>query len=327
MRMSHAFATARTAAVHCPELVARGPRPAESAALLAAWRRDLALMLADDLSGLLSGDRLGVTIAEPEPLTGAQALERIGPVAANSLLRVGVTGETALLSFDFSTALALTDRSFGGDGRIGGIMPEALPRSAALMVEEAAGVIAAAITRASQGDTPSSSACNGEVIVRSESASRLKPFAPEADVLLLEIAIANRQGCQWRANLTLTAERMNRLLPGNGRSPRPSGPRASGSGFAAPFAELPLPLHVVLAEFDLSLSRLQALAPGDTIPLAMGRQVPLMAGETVVAHGSIGTAEDRMAIRLTRLPQTPPAPPAIAPAFLPVPASAQGVAP
>lgn len=327
MRMSHAFATARTAAVHCPELVARGPRPAESAALLAAWRRDLALMLADDLSGLLSGDRLGVTIAEPEPLTGAQALERIGPVAANSLLRVGVTGETALLSFDFSTALALTDRSFGGDGRIGGIMPEALPRSAALMVEEAAGVIAAAITRASQGDTPSSSACNGEVIVRSESASRLKPFAPEADVLLLEIAIANRQGCQWRANLTLTAERMNRLLPGNGRSPRPSGPRASGSGFAAPFAELPLPLHVVLAEFDLSLSRLQALAPGDTIPLAMGRQVPLMAGETVVAHGSIGTAEDRMAIRLTRLPQAPLSPPTIAPAFLPVPASAQGVAP
>lgn len=330
MRMSHAFATARTAAVHCPELVARGPRPAESAALLAAWRRDLALMLADDLSGLLSGDRLDVTIAEPEPLTGAQALERIGPVAANSLLRVGVTGETALLSFDFGTALALTDRSFGGDGRIGGIMPEALPRSAALMVEEAAGVIAAAITRASQGDTPCSSApssaCNGEVIVRSESASRLKPFAPEADVLLLEIAIANRQGCQWRANLTLTAERMNRLLPGNGRSPRPSGPRASGSGFAAPFAELPLPLHVVLAEFDLSLSRLQALMPGDTIPLAMGRQVPLMAGETVVAHGSIGTAEDRMAIRLTRLPQAPCAP-AIAPAFLPVPASAQGVAP
>jgi flagellar motor switch protein FliM len=34
----------------------------------------------------------------------------------------------------------------------------------------------------------------------------------------------------------------------------------------------------------------------------MGRQVPLMAGETVVAHGSVGTAADHMAIRLTRFP-------------------------
>jgi flagellar motor switch protein FliM len=58
----------------------------------------------------------------------------------------------------------------------------------------------------------------------------------------------------------------------------------------------------VLAEFDLSLTRLQSLAPGDTIPLAMGRRVPLLAGETLVAHGAVGTAEDRMAIRLTRIP-------------------------
>ena len=67
----------------------------------------------------------------------------------------------------------------------------------------------------------------------------------------------------------------------------------------------------MLAEIDLSLARLQTLAPGDMIPLAMGRQVPLMVGETVLAHGSVGTSEDRMAIRLTRFP---------------LPASHQGVA-
>jgi flagellar motor switch/type III secretory pathway protein FliN len=83
---------------------------------------------------------------------------------------------------------------------------------------------------------------------------------------------------------------------------------------AAPFAAMPLPLHVVLAEFDLSLARLQTLQPGDMIPLAMGRQVPLMVGETTLAHGSVGTSDDRMAIRLTRLP-----------AF--TPASAEGVLP
>jgi flagellar motor switch protein FliM len=304
MRMGHDFAPARAAAVHCAELTTRGPRPEESAALMASWRRDLARLLADDLSGLLSGDRLDVSITEPEKLSGADALRRIGPLAANSLIRCGASAETALLSFDFATAIALTDRSFGGDGRTTGNVPEALPRSAALLVEETATMIAGAITSASYGDMPppAGGSTRGEVIVRSESAARLKPFALDGEALFFVIEIANRQGCTWRAALAVSAERMARLLPGGGRRARPRGPRAAASPLSAPFADVPLPLHVVLAEFDLSLTRLQSLSPGDTIPLAMGRQVPLLAGETLVAHGSVGTAEDRMAIRLTRIP-------------------------
>lgn len=317
MRMTHDFASARAAAVHCAELTTRGPRPEESAALLVAWRRDLARLLADDLSGLLSGDRLEVRISEPEKLTGAEALKRIGQVAANSLIRVGASGETALLSFDFATAIALTDRSFGGDGRTSGGVPEVLPRSAALLVEETATMIAGAITHASYGDMPppAGTSAGGEVIVRSESAARLKPFALDAEALFFVLEITNRQGCTWRAALAVAAERMTRLLPGGGRrSARQRAARAPASGMAAPFAEMPLPIHVVLAEFDLSLLRLQTLGPGDMIPLTMGRQVPLMVGGTVLAHGSVGTAEDRMAIRLTRFPQS-------------VSSSAQGVAP
>jgi flagellar motor switch/type III secretory pathway protein FliN len=304
--MGHDFAPARAAAVHCAELTTRGPRPEESAAIMAAWRRDLARLLADDLSALLSGDRLDVAITEPEHLTGADALRRIGPLAANSLIRCGATAETALLSFDFATAIALTDRSFGGDGRVSGHVPEALPRSAALLVEETATMIAGAITNASHGDMPppTGAGMRGEVIVRSESAARLKPFALEEQALFFVLEIANRQGCTWRAALAISAERMARLLPGGGRRPHPRGPRVAASPLAAPFATVPLALHVVLAEFDLSLARLQSLSPGDTIPLAMGRQMPLLAGETLVAHGSVGTAEDRMAIRLTRIPQS-----------------------
>jgi flagellar motor switch/type III secretory pathway protein FliN len=307
--MGHAFAAARPAAVHCPELTTRGPRPEESAALLTAWRRDLARLLADDLSGLLSGDRLEVTISEPERMSGADALRRIGQIAANALLRCAASAETALLSFDFATAIALTDRSFGGDGRISGSVPEALPRSAALLVEEASTMIAGAMTAASFGDMPppAGASMRGEVIVRSESAARLKAFALEAPVLVFTLDIFNRQGCTWRATLAVAAERMDRLLPGGGRRPRARANRAPANGMAAPFAAMPLPLHVVLAEFDLSLARLQTLRPGDMIPLAMGRQVPLMVGETTLAHGSVGTAEDRMAIRLTRLPASVPA--------------------
>jgi flagellar motor switch/type III secretory pathway protein FliN len=321
--MGHDFAPVRAAAVHCAELTTRGPRPEESAAMMAAWRRDLGRLLADDLSGLLSGDRLDVQISEPDRLTGADALRRIGPLAANSLIRCGASAETALLSFDFATAIALTDRSFGGDGRVSGHVPEALPRSAALLVEETATMIAGAITTASFGDMPppAGASTRGEVIVRSESAARLKPFALDAQALFFVIDIANRQGCTWRAALAVSGERMGRLLPGSARRLRPRGPREAASPFVAPFAEVPLALHVVLAEFDLSLARLQALSPGDTIPLAMGRQVPLLAGDTLVAHGSVGTAEDRMAIRLTRMPH-----PASASASAPQSAPPEGLA-
>lgn len=324
MRMRHDFAAARAAAQHCRELTLRGPRPEERAVLLAAWRRDLARLMADELSALLSGDRLEVSVSEPESLAGHAVLARIGPIAANSLLRVGGSGgpsaETALIAFDFATAIALTDRSFGGDGKVVASVPDQLPRSAALLVDEIAATIAQTITRASLGDgaVPAGAALTGrplpgEVIVRSESAARLKPFEPDGEALLFTLVIANRQGCEWRAQLAIAADRMERLLPAPGRSHSSRGGtgdhlsrRAPASAMAAPFAAIPLPLHVVLAEVDLSLARLQTLGPGDLLPLAMGRQVPLLLGETLLAHGSIGTLEDRMAIRLTRFPaQTP----------------------
>lgn len=312
MRMAHEFAAASAAAQHCRELTTRGPRPEERAVLLTAWRRDLARLLAEELSALLSGDRLEVSVSEPEALAGHAVLARIGPVAANSLLRCGPSAETALIAFDFATAIALTERSFGGDGKVVTSVPDQLPRSAALLVDEIAATIARTITRASlrDGALPAGTAPIGEVIVRSESAVRLKPFEPEAEALLFTLVIANRQGCEWRAQLAIAAERMERLLPAPGRAHSARGGgvrRAPASAMAAPLAAIPLPLHVVLAEIDLSLVRLQTLGPGDLLPLALGRQVPLMLGDKLLAHGSIGTLEDHMAIRLTRFPSQTPA--------------------
>jgi flagellar motor switch/type III secretory pathway protein FliN len=306
--MAHAFAAARPAAQHCPELTARGPRPGECATLLAAWRRDLARLLADDLAALLSGDRLSVTVSAPEPLSGEAVLARIGPLAANSLLRCGASAQTVLVSFDFATAAALTDRSFGGEGTIAGPAPEHLPRSAALLIDEAAAMIACAITQASLGDVPppGTGLPRSEVMVRSDSAARLKPFTPDAPCALFTLAIANPDGCEWRALLAMGEDQLARLLPQPGPAPLAArqrrGARTPASGTAAPFAAIPLPLKVVLAEFDLPLARLQTLVPGDEIPLAIARQVPLRLGDAVIGHGSIGAVADRMAIRLTCFP-------------------------
>ncbi|KPP92585.1 Type III flagellar switch regulator (C-ring) FliN C-term [Erythrobacter sp. HL-111] len=310
----------RRPARHCDELVRRGPRPEERAGILALWRRDLALTLARELGALLPGDSLAVTVSEPELLRGSDALARIGPLAANSLLRCGDAERTALLSFTFATAIALTDRSFGGEGEVAcgvpdgagaatAVAPDRLPRSAALLIDRVAAIVARALA-AGSGD--GANGANGTgigpeseagVILRSESAGRLKPFAPDAPAVLLTLSLANAEGREWDARLALAERVFEALLPGTA-APRPArrarSARAGAAG--APFGAIPLALEGVLAEFELSLARLGRLAPGDTIALAVPGELPLRIGERVVGWGRLGTLGDRLAIRLTRLP-------------------------
>lgn len=299
--------TVRLRAEHCNELVRRGPRPEERAELVSQWRRDLGRTLARELGTLLPGDRLSVAVSEPERLRGAEAIARIGPVAANSLLRCGDSERTALLSFDHATAIALTDRSFGGDGEI----PQAqedpgpdgagkpLPRSAALLVDRAAAIVAHALA----GESAADDMPPADVIVRSESASRLKPFLPEAPCVAIAIVLANQDGREWAARLAFAEPVFDALLPGSGGRRLARRPAAAPTdGSQPPFGTIPLPLEGVLAEFDLSLSRLERLAPGDTIALAVPGELPLRIGERVIGWGRLGTLGDRMAIRLTRLP-------------------------
>jgi len=301
MRMSHDFAPARLVAQHCTELVARGPRPEEREALVQAWRRDLARHLAADLSALLSGDRLSVEIASPEWLSGGDILAQIGPVAANSLLRCGSASVTVLLSFDHANALALADRSFGGDGMLGENTAEPLPRSAVLLMDEAATLVAKALTKAALGDATEQSAAllDGEVIIRSENAARLRPFDLACDCALFPVMLTNEEGCVWTGLVALAADQLDNLLPCPQNAPRAA--RSSKGALAASMTGIPLSLYAVLAQFDLTLSELQALAPGDTIPLAMPRAVPLKIGDSVLAHGSIGTSDECMALRLTHI--------------------------
>lgn len=312
MRMDHDFAAARIAAQHCAELVARGPRPEEREAQITAWRRDLAGHLAASIGALFSGDQITAQVHLPEWLTGKEVLARIGPVAANSLLRCGAAGignagddaaAGVLLSLDHATALALAERSFGGEGRVGEPSLDPLPRSALLMSDEVATRIAQALGAARLGDAAQgdAAALRGEVILRSENAARLRPFDPAGPAALIMLTLANRQGCEWRALLALGAEAFACLLPEASAAPARRGAAGAGGAAGASFGAIPLGMRAVLAEIELSLSALDQLAPGDMLPLAMPRSVPLQIGDALVGHGTIGTLEDRMALRLTHL--------------------------
>lgn len=293
------FAGARPVAQHCAELI-RAPQPDAKDRMgeVAPWCRDLGLELTQELAQMFSGGKLRVSVGGPEIACGSECFDRIGPIAANSLLRCSLAGEKVLLSIDFATALALTDCSFGGDGQLGDGVPDQLPASAEIMVRQLGGMIAQAIalTNGSAEQAP------GDVLVRSDTAARLKPFDAETQVAIFTISIVMNAGNPWELSLVFALDDLPGLLPGSTAAHAAVRHASEGKGqIKGAFVDLPLPVEAVLSEINLSLSRLGRLTPGDEIPLSIPHELALRVGDDVLAYGHIGTAGNRMALQLTRI--------------------------
>jgi len=298
MNMAQTFSAARPVAQHCDDLIRCGPRPEERAEHLSAWRREVSQGMADALASLFGGAKISATLAEPEVLKGSEVFERIGPVAANSLLRCGEDDRTMLLSMDHATAAGMTDCSFGGDGKPPDEPPLRLPRSAAMLFERIAGTMAQALASIAGSETS-----RGDVLARSESATRLRPFAADEEVSCFTLSLATGSGTDWTVLLAVPSDRLDGLMPGLDAGRIARRPRSLDLCAASePFCDLPLPLEAVLGEIDLPLSRLDTLRAGDELPFAIGRELSLRTGDTFVARGTVGSWENRMAVRITALP-------------------------
>lgn len=46
-------------------------------------------------------------------------------------------------------------------------------------------------------------------------------------------------------------------------------------------------------------SRIASLQPGDVLPVAVARAVPIKAGDRTIGAGTIGEFEDRVAVQIT----------------------------
>ncbi len=299
MNMHHSFAPERALAQHCPELTERGPRSEERAEYLRLWRRDATAFLEADLMPIFMGEKLVVKLGEPEPAKGSEIFAKIGPVAVNCLLRCGAAEQTLLLSADLANAMALTDRSFGGNGTIPSDAPDVLPRSAAILIDRLALVVARAISRATDGVD---AAQTGDVVVRSESAIRLKPFEADCDCVMLALNFGPEGSELWSMLIAMPEAEFDGLLPGlNSDAASLAALRGPADPRSKPFAEIPLPLDAILAEFELSLDGLETLSPGDEIPLSVPREIPLQVNDQSFARGTVGTLDEHMAVRVTRL--------------------------
>lgn len=69
--------------------------------------------------------------------------------------------------------------------------------------------------------------------------------------------------------------------------------------------DIRLPARSVLARPNLTVAELMKLQVGDIIPVNISRLVPLVVGNRIVAHGSIGEQDGRAAFQIEKLAQSP----------------------
>lgn len=67
--------------------------------------------------------------------------------------------------------------------------------------------------------------------------------------------------------------------------------------------DIRLPARTVLARPNLSLADLMQLKTGDVIPVTINRSLPLIVGDRILAHGTIGEQEGRAAFQIEKLVQ------------------------
>lgn len=74
---------------------------------------------------------------------------------------------------------------------------------------------------------------------------------------------------------------------------------------ASRMRDIRLPARTILARPNLSLAELVQLKAGDVIPVTINRSLPLIVGDRIVAHGSIGEQDGRAAFQIEKIAQGP----------------------
>lgn len=281
----HRFRAAGRAAQHCPELTApRGVNPTELRARWAALGPVLAEALAPRLAPLLGG---------PEPQIEAEVSERMPPdLAAHALIaREGCPG-LLHLAIDGTALLQLVDRAFGGRGQAPQPAPARLPASALLLAQRIEGIVCAALAEALP--------CAADVLAVYHSAKRATAFPASTETTaVLTLSVGQAGNAAWPLTLALPAAALDGWLVGAFQRPRGTGGAANPA--ALPFADVPLPLSATLVDMRVPLNIAASLVPGMVLPVAVARAVPLVAGGSVIARGTVGHQDDCVALKLTQI--------------------------
>lgn len=293
MKTQHSFVAERALANHCSELLAgKADDAGAQDELRAEFATTLCAQFSRRLQPLLAGKPIRLQSEAGGAATASSLAQGIGTCAANFTLACGPAEAVFLVSFDLGTANGLTDRLFGGDGVPSQDEPGELSPSSVLALERLALVAAQAIGASSVSSDAA------RVLRHHTSIARLEPF-PRGEYCLSWKLTAEQEGAEaWHMLLAAREADVDAMLSAQGGASARVRDGLRADPLIEPFAAIPLPLRAVLAEFKLPLAKLAAMSPGETIPIALARDVPLSIGQQVIARGKVGSLDDRIALRL-----------------------------
>ena len=285
-------ATAKRAARHCDELLSRAATPVDFEAEFARFVRQLADQAQPLLSELCDDRGLSVAMGSIAPIPAADWLAQLGAGGLHGFYSLGSDRSGALVSTSVGELVAQFERILGGTGEVD---PECdtLPASAACFARQFEDKLTALLRRATD---------RREFAMGSsgEHAHEIMPFAGTEKVWTVTMTATGKGAAQgWSIRFALCQATLTEMVgsravsPATGRSLGARGLDGSAIG------EVDLPLRAVLVDVPMAISRIAQLTEGSMIPVAIQRNVPVLIGNTTIAHGSVGELDDRVAMELT----------------------------
>ncbi len=298
MKPEGPFTAERLAALHCPELL-QGTRQASNPLKdLAHFGESLPDLLKRELGALCAGATAEVRIGEPAELEPTTGNDKRNDTVLYSVFAVGSKEVMMVASLPCRGVLSLVDLALGGSGKDYSVPSGKLPLSAQLMFGRFEKMLAAVLVEALGFTGP-----DGVKLKTSGSAAEAyTPFAiSKRTVLPVEITVAGAE--TWELLLAFRGSSAASLFAGRsegGKAPS-AATRSSLSPLMHPLGAVQLPLKAVLVDMTVPLSALSNLKLGAVFPVSVARSVPLIAGERVIAHGTVGAIDDRAALQLTNI--------------------------
>lgn len=299
MKPEGSFIAVRVIAQHCPELLRGTRRASDPLSELAGLGEALHDTLVRELGSLCAGAKVEVKVGGPAELQPNAGNDKPAEPALNSVIALGPREAMMIASLPCRAVLGLVDLALGGSGRDCAMPSGKLPLSAQLMFGRVEKVLVAALGEAlgltgldavklkSTGAAPEANA----------------PFAGcKRTVLPLEVKVADAD--PWELLFAFPGSSVATVFAGRSQSAGTASPaprQMALNPLSAPLGAVPLTLKAVLVDMPVPVSVLSGLRPGMVLPVSVARSIPLMAGDQVVAHGSVGALDDHAALQLTRI--------------------------
>lgn len=217
------------------------------------------------------------------------SLYRLHPIKGTTTLRI----DAALISL-------LVDRFYGGTSHRNGSERKEFTPTENRLITRISDQIMGALTETAADLAP----FEPHLLAREANVTQADIMAGESDIVSQAFEIDLGEKDNYVIEFVYPLDGLNAVEPlGSARmgdTVRNADP-VWQSHLARSMEEVRFPAKTVLARPNLKMSELVALKPGDVIPIHIARHLPLLIGDRVFAHGSIGEQDGRAAFMIEKL--------------------------